>query len=96
MLIRDFGLFCKTSQHFLTFICNRLDLRLTVFAFSDNLSAEHYKLSAKSGLQGLSLLGCMKNFYEFRMIVRKEKLSHLSVTFQWRGGNINEDQSEIC
>ena len=24
MLIRDFGLFCKTFQHFLTFICNTL------------------------------------------------------------------------
>ena len=32
---------------------------LIVFAFLDNLSAENYKLSAGSGLQGLSLLGCM-------------------------------------
>ena len=34
-------------------------LRLIVFASSDNLSAENYKLSAESGLQRLSLLGCM-------------------------------------
>ena len=32
---------------------------LIVFALSDNLSAENYKLSPESGLPGLSLLGCM-------------------------------------
>ena len=32
---------------------------MIVFAFSDNLSAEHSKLSAESGLQGLQLLECM-------------------------------------
>ena len=32
---------------------------LVVFAFSDNLSAENSKLSAESGLPGLSLLGSM-------------------------------------
>ena len=30
-----------------------------LFAFSDNLSAENSKLSAESGLSGLSLLGNM-------------------------------------
>ena len=34
-------------------------MRLIVFAFSDNLSAENYKLSAESGLPGLSFLECM-------------------------------------
>ena len=34
-------------------------VRLIVFAFSDNLSAENYKLSAESGLPGLSFLECM-------------------------------------
>ena len=34
-------------------------LRLIFFAFSDNLSAENYKLSAQSGLQRLQLLECM-------------------------------------
>ena len=34
-------------------------LRLIVFAFSDNLSAENCKLSAESGLPVLPLLGCM-------------------------------------
>ena len=34
-------------------------VRLLVFAFSDNLSAENYKLSAESGLPGLSFLECM-------------------------------------
>ena len=32
---------------------------LILFAFSDNLSAENSKLSAESGLPGLSLLGSM-------------------------------------
>ena len=32
---------------------------LTLFAFSDNLSAENYKLSAESGLPGLPFLECM-------------------------------------
>ena len=32
---------------------------LILFAFSDNLSAENSKLSAESGLCGLSLLGSM-------------------------------------
>ena len=36
--------------------------RLIVFAFSDNLSAENYKLSAESGLPGLSFLECMHLF----------------------------------
>ena len=44
-------------------------LRLIVFAFSDNISAENYKLSAESGLQRLQLLECMKSssssFYIF-------------------------------
>ena len=32
---------------------------MIVFAFSDNLSAENYKLSAESGLPGLSFLECL-------------------------------------
>ena len=35
-------------------------LRLIVFAFSDNLSAENSKLSAESGHQRLQLLECMR------------------------------------
>ena len=34
-------------------------MRLIVFAFSDNLSAENYKLSAESELPGLPLLESM-------------------------------------
>ena len=37
-------------------------VRLIVFAFSDNLSAENYKLSAESGLPGLSFLECMGKY----------------------------------
>ena len=36
---------------------------LILFAFSDNLSAKNSKLSAESGLPGLSFLECMPNQY---------------------------------
>ena len=38
---------------------------LILFVFSDNLSAENSKLSAESGLPGLSLLGSMYILYMY-------------------------------
>ena len=71
MSIRYFGLFCKTCNTswplFVTHcrIVSFQGLRLKVFTFSDNPSAENSKLSAESGRQRLQLLECIKRFINY-------------------------------
>ena len=66
MLIRDFGLFCKTFQPFLslTFISNTFQnysfwaFRL-IFSFSEHLFKEYSKPFVDFGIHGIQLLECM-------------------------------------
>ena len=55
-------------------------LRLIVFAFSDNPSAENSKLSAESGRPGLVLLECMDFVWTLRKNFERELLNFLEDT----------------
>ena len=46
-------------------------LRLIVFAFSDNLSAENSKLSAEFVLQLLQLSECMRDIHDFNLTINR-------------------------